>query len=991
MNIYDNPDEQKLQMIRQIMDTSLQPLLAVNHDGSIVACNDALCGLMGMSRWEIENLSEAAPDFHQCLKKVINDMSTQGYCYRYEKHCKVNDGRKLYLDISIFKVTDSDGQVKRYYASLFDITPQKVLERDYRLIAENAYDLITIIDHQTYCYKYVSPSHKRVMGFSAEELIGKFCFNDVHPDDRKMVKDKLLEGIKQGSGIAQYRTRRKDSTYVWLEAIGRVIDRSNGQGDVLLVTREINEKKLAELALKASEEKYRLIVDNAYDGISIIDANTFTTQYINPSLLNMLGYSREERLGKSTYDIIHEEEREAVKTAVAAGLIYYAGSIQCRLKKKDGSYIWAEVNGRLINPESEHPQFLFINRDISERKRAEALLRESEEKYRLIVDNAYDGISIVDPATMIPTFVNPPLEKMLDYSLDERKKIPLLDQVCEEDRAMVEEAVLKGMLEGEGRVQCRLKRKDGSHVWTEVIGKVMNKGTPQARLLFINRDINERKNAEEMLRRSEGKYRLIADNTMDIIALIEPDRLRFTYLSPSVTRLMGYSENELIGTEILPLVHPEDLDQASQSLFEGLAVGCAQGQYRARKKDGTYVWLESIGKIINDIDGRPAILLTSRNIDRRKRGEKALMASEERLRRSEAELKQQLDYLNYLINNMNEIFVLYNNDQQITFVNSSNPEPMGYRRHELIGQAVLGYVVEQQHQHIIQQVDECIKKSRQAVFETVLIRKDGSEALVRIKSSPIIDDGEIRGGMLLIEDISEHRKLEKQMARLDQLNTVGEMAAGIGHEIRNPMTAVKGFLQMLSQYEEYAHHQHYFQVMLEELERANSIISEFLSLAKNKLVDRQPHNLNVIIRSLFPLLQVDALLTEKALVLQLSDIPELLLDEKEIRQLIVNLVRNGMEAMEAGGTVAIVTGLDGDDVILEVQDEGKGIAPDMLERLGTPFFTTKDNGTGLGLAICYSIVARHGGAIEPIVRNNGTTIQVRFKVLPYLRQMGLPW
>ncbi|MEN6390777.1 MAG: PAS domain S-box protein, partial [Syntrophomonas sp.] len=980
MNIYDNPDEQKLQMIRQIMDTSLQPLLAVNSDGSIIACNDALCGLLGMSRREFENLPEAAPGFYQCLKKVINDMSIQEYCYRYEKHCELNTGRKLYLDISLFKVADPNGQVKRYYMSLLDITPQKILERDYRLIAENAYDLITIIDPETLRYKYVSPSHKRVVGFTAEELMGNHCFDHIHPDDRKMIREKLLEDIKKGSGIAHYRTIRKDLTSVWLEAIGKMINRDDGPGDILLVTRDINEKKLAEIALKASEEKYRLIVDHAYDGISIIDANTFTTQYINPSLLNMLGYSREERLGKSTYDVIHKEEREAVQNAVAAGLIKYAGSLQCRLKRKDGTYLWVEINGRLINPESDCPQFLFINRDISERKRTEALLKESEEKYRLIVDNAYDGISIVDPASLVTTFMNPSLEKMLGYSRQESNNIQLFDTVYEEDLAMVEDAVFKGIQEGEGSIECRLKRKDGSHLWTEITGKVMNHGTPQAQLLFINRDINERKNNEEMLRRSEEKYRLIADHTMDIISLIEPARLRFTYLSPSVTRVMGYSEDELLGMEIFPLVHPEDLAQASQTLLDGLVIGFAQGQYRARKKDGTYVWLESIGKFINDVDGSPVILLTSRDIDQRKHSEEALVASEERLLRSEAELKQQLDYVNYLIDNMNEIFVLYDNDQHITFVNSSNPDPMGYCQHELIGQPLLKFVVKEHQQYIIRQIDDCIKQSRQAAFETVLIRKDGSETLVRIKSSPIIDGGVIQGGMLLIEDISEHRKLERQMARLDQLNTVGEMAAGIGHEIRNPMTAVKGFLQMLSQYEEYAHHQHYFQVMLEELERANSIISEFLSLAKNKLVDRQPRNLNAIIRTLFPLLQVDALLTEKALVLQLSDVPELLLDEKEIRQLIVNLVRNGMEAMEAGGTVAIVTGLDGDDVILEVQDEGKGIAPDMLERLGTPFFTTKDNGTGLGLAICYSIVARHGGAIEPIVRNNGTTIQVRFKV-----------
>jgi len=202
MNIIENLDGQKLPMIRQIMDTSLHPLLAIEPDSSIVACNDALCQLLGMSRWEIENLPESAPDFHQCLRRIIDEISSAGYGHRFEKHCKLRNGRKIFLDISIFKVTGPDGVVRCYYASLLDITSQKVLEKNYRLIAENAYDLITIIDPETFCYKYVSPSHKRVVGFSAEELMGKHCFDHVHPDDRKMVKEKLVEGIKKAKGFA---------------------------------------------------------------------------------------------------------------------------------------------------------------------------------------------------------------------------------------------------------------------------------------------------------------------------------------------------------------------------------------------------------------------------------------------------------------------------------------------------------------------------------------------------------------------------------------------------------------------------------------------------------------------------------------------------------------------------------------------------------------------------------------------------------------------
>ncbi|HBK52981.1 MAG TPA: PAS domain S-box protein, partial [Syntrophomonas wolfei] len=236
------------------------------------------------------------------------------------------------------------------------------------------------------------------------------------------------------------------------------------------------------------------------------------------------------------------------------------------------------------------------------------------------------------------------------------------------------------------------------------------------------------------------------------------------------------------------------------------------------------------------------------------------------------------------------------------------------------------------------------------------------------------------GVQILAEDITEQRRMEKEMLRLAQLQTVGEMAAGIGHEVRNPMTTVKGFLQLMSQNTELTRYQAYFDTMLEELDRANSIISEFLSLAKNKMVDLHNLNLNAIIRQLYPLLLADAMVSDKYILLELGKIPNLLLDDKEMRQLIINLVRNGLEAMQAGQSLEISTRLEAEEVILSIKDQGKGIDKSYWEKLGTPFFTTKDSGTGLGLAICYSIARRHNASIRVDSSNRGTTFEVCFKV-----------
>jgi len=233
----------------------------------------------------------------------------------------------------------------------------------------------------------------------------------------------------------------------------------------------------------------------------------------------------------------------------------------------------------------------------------------------------------------------------------------------------------------------------------------------------------------------------------------------------------------------------------------------------------------------------------------------------------------------------------------------------------------------------------------------------------------------------LKEEMARREQMEKEMARLDRLNLIGEMAAGIGHEVRNPMTTVRGFLQLMEEKDRYAQDREFLKLMLSELDRANSIITEFLSLAKNKAVDLKEKNLNSIIDSLFPLIQADALVKDKNIEKDLGDIPVLLLDEKEIRQLILNLVRNGLEAMPAGGKLMIRTVMDGGEAVLAVQDEGTGIKDDVLEKIGTPFFTTKDHGTGLGLAVCHSIAARHKARINVETSPNGTTFYVRFRPL----------
>jgi two-component system, sporulation sensor kinase E len=309
----------------------------------------------------------------------------------------------------------------------------------------------------------------------------------------------------------------------------------------------------------------------------------------------------------------------------------------------------------------------------------------------------------------------------------------------------------------------------------------------------------------------------------------------------------------------------------------------------------------------------------------------------------------------------------------------ANPEfqrMLGYTEQELIGMASYEYTYSDDRENFNKLINGEID---QYEMEMRYIRKDGELIWGYLNTFYTkVQDQEII--IAFIQDITEKKNMEKEMARLDRLNIVGEMAAGISHEVRNPMTIVKGFLQLLKSKDDCRKHQDYFDLMIDELDRANSIVTEFLSIGRNKPSHLEKQNLNSIINALLPLIQADALGQDKVVKVETLELPDLMLDGKEIRQVILNMCRNGLEAMSPGGLLTIKTYSTNEHVVLVIQDQGKGIEPEVLEKLGTPFLTTKANGTGLGLSICYSIAARHNATINVNTCSKGTTFYINFKI-----------
>jgi len=245
---------------------------------------------------------------------------------------------------------------------------------------------------------------------------------------------------------------------------------------------------------------------------------------------------------------------------------------------------------------------------------------------------------------------------------------------------------------------------------------------------------------------------------------------------------------------------------------------------------------------------------------------------------------------------------------------------------------------------------------------------------------PLEKNGDILGAIGIFQEITEMEQLKHELSQVERLSLVGQMAASITHEIRNPMAVVQGFIQLIKE-RTGPELQQYFNLILDELNRANEIISDFLSLAQNRNVPMEIGDLNAIVKSLHPIIQADANMRGAQVELLLQPgLSSVLLNEKEMKQLILNLVRNGLEAMDDSGTIQIETRQASGYVELHISDTGPGIPEEKQARIFEPFYTTKDKGTGLGLPVCLSIVQKHGGSMDvKSVEGEGTKFSM---VLP---------
>lgn len=282
-------------------------------------------------------------------------------------------------------------------------------------------------------------------------------------------------------------------------------------------------------------------------------------------------------------------------------------------------------------------------------------------------------------------------------------------------------------------------------------------------------------------------------------------------------------------------------------------------------------------------------------------------------------------------------------------------------------------LTEHQMKHL-QRHMSLINKNKHHHFVCELTCRDGQNKQLDFSSRLDVIPGE---NMTIFRDVTDKIRMEEQLKKSDTLNVVGELAAGIAHEIRNPMTALKGFIQLLEGSLN-GKFSTYFQVISSELQRIETIITDFLILAKPQAVSYQIKQVNTIIANTLDLLSAQASMHNIQFHTHFSKIPSIHCESNQLKQVFINLIKNAIEAMPAGGFIDITTELFFDNhILISIQDYGTGIPETVLDKLGEPFYTTKEKGTGLGLMVTYKIIEEHAGWIEVASEEGkGTLFQI---------------
>jgi PAS domain S-box-containing protein len=845
-------------------------------------------------------------------------------------------------------------------------------EQRYRLVVESAADPIFVLDRSGR-FTAANAAASKALGRRPEEIVGKTQHDLFPPAIAEQQGRHVQEVFERGKTLLfeEEKSYTPEGPRRYNTSLTPVKNERGEVEYVIGIARDVTDRKRAEEALRESERELNAIYEAMRDGILIADVETRQLMRANPAVLRMFGYSEEEMLRLSVSDI-HPKDAlpEVLKgfTEQALGQRYLAPDLPCL--RKDGTVFFADVPvARMMY--RGRPCMAGMFRDVTERRRAEEALRESEARYRAVVESQTEMICRFVPESTL-TFVNDAYCRFFGKSREELIGRSFLPLIPEEDRAetvrhFAPVSADRPVVDHEHRVTMPSGEVRWMH-WT-------NRGffDDQGRLVefqAVGHDITDRKVAEDALRQSEANYRAIFNAANDFIWVYDLTTRAILDANESMCRAFGYSREEVRGLTIRDISAREGIPTAERvaERHERFIRDGRLGPFEwlAKDRQGRKFWCEANLKVVN-LQGHDRALAVVRDISERKKVEEALRQSEE-------------NYRLLFEESMLGIAVVV--EGRIVKANKALCDIFRAGIDWLAARSVLELVDPGDRGRAAGQMAVLQGGTSSHVEGTYqVIRADGTTGQVEDRSGRMTWEGK-PAVLSMIQDVTERVRLENELREAQKMEAVGQLAGGIAHDFNNLLTGILCNAQLLKSAPGAAEDVHETADVIEKAaRRAAELTGQLLGFARRGKRQDVPVDLGstvgAVVRlmsgTLDPRIAVATALPREAVWAQG--------DPAQMEQVALNLAMNARDAMPGGGRLTLsaeTVDLDaaacagrpkakpGRYAVLSVSDTGRGVPEDIRERIFEPFFTTKPKGkgTGMGLAMVYGIARNHGGWVE---------------------------
>ncbi len=564
--------------------------------------------------------------------------------------------------------------------------------------------------------------------------------------------------------VVGWRCRRGDGSERAVEArVSRIS--FGGRDAVLIVADDITASERAQEALRASERRFRTLVENSWD-VTLLLRPDGTILYDAPSPGHVLGYDEENFINRNAFELVHPDDQDVLRRELAALVARPSGpvTVQFRARHCDGSWRWLEAVGANLLGEPSIRAVVVNYRDITDRKRVEEALRQSQHRFEVLVNTIEGVVWDADPRTLRFSFVSRQAERLLGYPVERWLAEPNFweDHLDPRDRAWAVDFSLRAVAARKPyELEYRMVAADGRAVWVRDLVTVVCEADRPVALRGIMLDITTRKQAEERLRESEERHRLISELTSDYTytCRVDPDgTVRLATVTEGFTRVTGYTQEEVCLQDVERwLVHPDDYPLALERKQRWLAGGRDAGEIRLRTKQGETRWVRYTLQPLRDAgQGRVVGLIgAGQDVTERKRAEETLRRL---VRRHELILAAAGEGIYGL-----------DLEGRTTFVNDAAARMLGWDAADMVGKSLHHLIHHTRRNGMPHPAEECpIFRScrdgvRHRATEDIFWRRDGTWFPVEYISTPIWEDGELVGAVVTFSDISERKRVEEKL------------------------------------------------------------------------------------------------------------------------------------------------------------------------------------------------------------------------------------